>query len=53
MRPAGICNGHGLMTCVTRSTDSDFGQIIIVKIFVQGRISRPINALMVASCYFT
>ena len=40
MRPAGIYKSHGLMTYFT---DSGFGQIIKVKIFVQGRISRPIN----------
>ena len=41
MRPAGVYKGHDLMTYISWSTD--FGQIIKVKIFVQGRIARPIN----------
>ena len=40
MRP-GIYKSQDLMTYISRFTD--FGQIIKVKIFVQGRISRPIN----------
>ena len=43
MRPAGIYESHDLMTYISQSTDFDFGQFIKVKIFVQGRISRPIN----------
>ena len=43
MRPAGIYKSHDLMTYISWSTVSDFGQIIKVKIFVQGRILRPIN----------
>ena len=31
------------MTYISLSTTSNFSQIIKVKIFVQGRISRPIN----------
>ena len=41
MRPAGIYKSHDLLTYISWSTD--FGQIIKVKIFVQGRISRPIK----------
>ena len=36
-----IYMSHDLMTYISQSTD--FGQIIKVKIFVQGRLSRPIN----------
>ena len=36
MRLAGIYKNHDLITYISRSTD--FGQIIKVKIFVQGRI---------------
>ena len=43
MRPAGIYKSHDLMTYISWSTDLDFGQIIKVKICVQGRISKPIN----------
>ena len=41
MRPAVIYKSHDLMTYISRSTD--FGQIIKIKTFVQGRISRPSN----------
>ena len=41
MKPAGIYKSHDLMTYISWSTD--FGQIIKDKIFVEGRISRPIN----------
>ena len=40
MRPAGIYKSHD--SCHGPHT-SDFGQIIKVKIFVQGRVSKPIN----------
>ena len=44
MRLAGIYKSHDLMTCISRSTDfrlwPDYPK---VKIFVQGRISKPIN----------
>ena len=43
MRPAGIYKSHDLMTCINSPLTSDFGQIIKFKIFVQGRILRPIN----------
>ena len=43
MRPAGIYESHDLMTYISGPLTSDFGQIIKVKIFVQGRFSRPIN----------
>ena len=41
MRPAGIYKGYVIMSYISRSTD--FGQIIKVKLFVQGRISRSVN----------
>ena len=43
MRPAGIYKSHDIMTYISRSTGFDFGQIIKVKMFVQGRISGPVN----------
>ena len=41
MRPTGIYKNHDLMTY--GPLHLDFGQIIKVKIFVKGGISRPIN----------
>ena len=49
MRPAGIYMSHDLMTYISWSTD--FGQIIKVKIFVQGKMLSSTNASTVASCY--
>ena len=43
MRPAGIYKSHDLMTYIFRSTDFGFGQMIKVKIFVQGRILSSTN----------
>ena len=43
MRPAGIYKSHDLMTYISRSMTSDFGQIIKVKFFVQGRILSSTN----------
>ena len=40
MRPAGIYKSHDLNS---QSTDLDFGQIIKVKIFAQGRILSSTN----------
>ena len=44
MRPAGIYKSHDRMTYI--SLTSDFGQIIKVKIFVQGRILSSTNGSM-------
>ena len=41
MRPAGLYKSHDLLAYISWS--GDFGLVIKVKIFVQGRISRPIN----------
>ena len=43
MRPAGTYKSHDLMTYISGPLTSDFGQIIKVEIFVQGRFSRPFN----------
>ena len=43
MRPAGICKRHDLMTYISQSTDFGLGQIIKVKIFVQGRSLSSTN----------
>ena len=45
MRPAGIYKTHDLLTYISRSTDLGLGpdHQCKVKVFVQGRISRPIN----------
>ena len=43
MRPAGVYKSHDLLTYISRSTDFVLCQIITVMIFVQGRISRPVN----------
>ena len=36
MRPAGIYKSHDLMTYISRSDNSDFGQFSMAKIFVIG-----------------
>ena len=43
MRPAGLYKSHDLITCISRSTDFGLWPDYKVMIFVQGRISRPIN----------
>ena len=42
-RPAGIYKSHDLMTYISRSTDFGLGQIIKVKIFVQGKMLSSTN----------
>ena len=43
MRPAGIYKSHDLMTYMSQSTDFGLGQVVKVKIFVQGRMLSSAN----------
>ena len=43
MRPTGIRNSHDLMTYVSRSANSNFGQFCMVKIFVIGRFLNSVD----------
>ena len=46
MRPAGIYKSHGLMTYISRSANSDFGQFSMVKISVIGRFLSSADMLL-------
>ena len=43
MRPAGIYKSHDLMTYISQSATSDFGQFSMVKIFVIGSFLTSVD----------